>query len=320
MSWCDITRAALLGSLACAMTAHAVAADDAWILNAGGEMDDEEGYRFDAGVAWIPTERTSVSAYAGRADLETDFDQFASNVASLALDHNFDPVGFSVEARWRSDSEFLEALTWGGSIYFKRGLWRFALRGESRGTDFAPQSFEDVIITRQGVPILVSATSECSLDDTAYGAAWSYAGKVWSGSLSGTQYDYSDADCEFTNVSPPSLGLFLRLHPDLLPLIAPRLAAFQRLQRSSVTRESTFLDYTVSFSLGIRDGERSWELDYFHDREQFQELESDTVVLSVLLPVGERSDVELRVGVTDSDLSGSVAFAGFTLFAYLGGL
>lgn len=319
MSWYDIARAALLGSLACTVTAQAVAADDAWILNVGGEMDDEEGYRVDAGVAWIPTETTSVSAYAGRADSETDFDEFASNVVSLALDHNFDPVGVSVEVRWRSDSEFLEALSWGGSLYFKRALWRFALRGESRGTDFEPQSFQDVVITRQGVPIMVSATSECSLDNTAYGAAWSYAGARWSASVSGTQYDYADADCALTNVSPPGLGRFLRLRPDLLPLLAPRLAEFQRLQRSSVTRESTFLDYTVSFSLGLRDGERSWELDYFHDREQFQELESDTFILSALLPAGERSDVELRVGVTDSELSGTVAFAGFTLFAYLGG-
>jgi hypothetical protein len=86
-----------------------------------------------------------------------------------------------------------------------------------------------------------------------------------------------------------------------------------------VTRESTFLDYTLSFSLGLRDGERSWDLDYFHDREQFQEVESDTVVLSVLLPAGKRSDVELRGGVTDSDF-GTVGFVGFTLFAYLGEL
>lgn len=319
MSWYDIARATFLGSLACAITAEAFAAGDAWILNVGGEIDDESGYRFDAGAAWIPTERTSVSAYAGRTDSETDFDEFASNVASLALDHNFDPVGVGIEARWRSDSEFLEALTWGGTLYFKSGLWRFALRGEARATDFEPQSFQDVIITRQGVPITISATSECALDNTGYGAVWSYTGARWSASLSGTQYEYDDADCDLSNVSPPGLERFLRARPDLLPLIAPRLAAFQRLQRSSVTRESTFLDYTVSFSLGLRDGERSWDLDYFHDREQFQELESDTLVLSVLLPAGERSDVELRGGVTDSDF-GTVGFLGFTLFAYFGEL
>lgn len=319
MSWFDCARAARLGWLASVVATPAVAADSAWILNAGGEIDDESGYRFDAGVAWIPTTRSSVSAYAGRTDSETDFDEFASTVATLGLDHNFDPVGFNVEGRWRSDSEFLEALTWAGSLYYKHGLWRFALRGETRATEFEPQSFEGVIITRQGVPLTISATSDCSLDNTGYGAAWSYAGPRWSVSLSGTQYEYADADCDLTDVSPPGLGRFLRARPGLLPLIAPRLAEFQRLQRSSVTRESTFLDYTVSFSLGLRDGERSWDLDYFHDREQFQELESDTVVLSVLLPAGERSDVELRGGVTDSDF-GAVGFVGFTLFAYLGEL
>lgn len=319
MYWREIARAALLGGLGCAMAASAGAADGAWILNAGGEIDDEEGYRLDAGAAWIPSEATSVAAFLSRADSSADFDAFTSTVVSLSADHNFGPIGIAVDGRRRSDSAFLEALTWAGSVYFKRGPWRFALKGEMRGTDFETQSFQDVIITRQGVPILVSATSECSLDNTAYGAAWSYAGSVWSVSLSGTQYDYSDADCEFTDVSPPSLGQFLRLNPDLLPLIAPLLAAFQRLQRSSVTRESTFLDFAAGISLGLRDGERSWGLDYFHDREQFQQLESDTLIASVLLPMGERSDVELRLGMTDSDVAGTVGFAGFTLFAYLGG-
>lgn len=318
MCSCEL-RAILLGALACVVAASA-GADDAWVLNAGGEIDAEDGYRLDAGVAWIPTEKTSISAYAGRADSETDFDEFASNVVSLSLDHNFDPVGIGLETRWRSDAEFLEAFTWGGSLYFKSGLWRFSLRGEARGTDFEPQTFSDVIITRQGVPIMLSATSECGLDNTAYGAAWSYTGKVWSVNLSGMQFEYDDADCALTNVSPPELGRFLRLRPNLLPLVAPRLAEFQRLQRSSVTRESTFLDFTASVSLGLRDGERSWGLDYFHDREQFEGAESNTFVLSALLPAGTRSDVELRAGVTDSDVTGTVAFAGFTLFAYLGGL
>jgi hypothetical protein len=39
----------------------------------------------------------------------------------------------------------------------------------------------------------------------------------------------------------------------------------------------------------------------------------------VTFPVSARFDLELRVGVTDSDLAGTVSFAGLTLFAYLGG-
>jgi len=316
----NVARAcALLGGIGAAAVACAQDAGHSWVLTAGGEIDDESGYRLDAGAAWIPVEPTAVSALVGRSDSSTDFGDFTSTVASLSLDHSFDPIGVTLEARWRDDAEFLRANTWAGSLYFKRGAWRVALKGETRSTDFDPQTFENVVITRQGVPILASATSTCSLDNTGFGAVASYVGSLWSARLSATEYDYSDADCEFTNFSPPSAGRFLRLRPNLLPLIAPRLFEFQRLQRSSVTRESTFLDSTLSAGLGLRDGPRTWELDYFHDREQFQELQSDTLIAALTFPVGARSDLEVRLGVTESDVVGTVGFAGFTVFAYLGG-
>src|SRR5262245_41141945 len=109
----------VLCALVALAAAPAGAATGAWIVNAGGQIDDEDGYRLDAGAAWFPNESISVTALLGRADSSTDFDQFASNVASLGFEYNFDPIGVSVEARWRSDSEFLEAFTWGGSVYYK---------------------------------------------------------------------------------------------------------------------------------------------------------------------------------------------------------
>ncbi len=318
-SFAAVATASLLAGVAAVAFAAPAAAGSAWILSVGGEVDEESGYRFDAGAIWVPVESTSVSVLGARADSSTDFDEFTSTTAIVAVDHHFDPVGLSLEARWREDSDFLEALTWAGSLYLRTGPWRISLRGETRSTDFEPMTFSNVVIPRDGVPVQVSATSECGLDNTAYGAGASYTGSVWSVRLSGTQYDYDDADCEFTNVTPPSFARFLRLRPNLLPLIAPRLALFQRLQRSSITRESTFLDSTLSAGLGLRAGPRTWELDYYHDREQFEGLESDTLIAGVTLPTGERADLELRLGLTDSDVVGNVAFVGFTLYGYLGG-
>jgi hypothetical protein len=317
---CRPARAAFIAALITVAAPRVCAAQGAWIINAGGQLDDEDGYRVDAGAAWFPNEAASVTALLGRADSSTDFDEFASTVASLAFDYNFDPIGVSIDARWRSDSEFLEAITWGGSLYFKRGPWRLSFRGESRGTDFEPQSFTGVLIRDRGAPVTVSATSECSLDNIAYGATASYGGSVWSASLFGTQFDYSDAECELTDVRPPGFGRFLRTHPELLPLIAPRLALFQGVQRSSVTRESTFLDWTAGLAVSAKSGERTWGVDYFHDREQFQQLESDTLIGSVVLPLADRFDIELSAGATDTDLIGTVGFAGLMLYAYFGSL
>jgi len=310
-------REIVLGALLAAAASDAVA-DQAWILSAGGELDDESGYRLDAGAIWVPVTSTSVSALVGRADSSADVGDFTSTVGVLSLDHYFDPIGVTLEGRLRRDADFLDAKTLAASVYYKQGPWRLALEGETRVTDFEPQTFDNVVITRQGVPITVSATSECGLDNTGFGLVASYSGSVWHTSLSARSYDYSDADCAFTDFTPASLGRFLRLRPNLLPLIAPRLFAFQRLQRSSVTRQSTFLESTYGLSIGWRDEQRSWDFDYFHDTEQFEGLESDTLIGAVTLPMGSRADVELRLGATDSDVVGTVGFAGVTFYWYLG--
>ena len=110
------------------------------------------------------------------------------------------------------------------------------------------------------------------------------------------------------------------MRPNILPQIAPRLRIFQAAHRSSVTRDSAFLEATVSVSLGYEEGERVWELTWYRDKEQFIDVESNTLLGAVTLPAGDRTDVELRLGATDNDLAGSVAFAGVSVFVYLGSL
>jgi hypothetical protein len=306
--------------LACgSLGARADSSDDLWLLTLGTELDDEDGYRADLGLAWAPTELTWVTAYAGTADTSTDFNDFKSRMASLGVDHAFGNVGVALDLRWWGDSELFESTAAAGTLYYKRAGWRVALRGELRESDFEPFYF-DAVVPIRGTEVLVSGTAECGLDNSGYGASLSYIGKSWSLLLAGTQYEYSQTDCALTALDiPPQVGDLPPVRREIFRRIASAvLTRGADLLGSALTRENGFLDYSLWGSLGYRYGLKSFALDYFHDREEFDGLVADTLIGSITFPVSGRLDLELRLGATDSDLSGTIAFAGVTLYAFLG--
>jgi hypothetical protein len=315
------TLARLSGALLLAGLSFAAAAEDSrsvWLLTAGAELDDEDGYRVDLGATWAPTRATSVSAYAGSADTSTDFNNFASRMAGLALDHSFGQVEASLELRWWGDSELFESRAVAAGLYYREQGWRFGLRGELRESDFDPIPF-DVEIPIRNLIVPVSGTARCGLDNTGYGASVSHTGKSWSVLLAGTQYEYSSTDCALSDLAvPPQAGNVPPINRQLFRRIADAvLTRGADLLGSALTRENGFLDYSLWGSVALRSGLNTYGLDYFHDREEFQGLVADTLVGSVTFPVSNRLDLELRMGATDSELSGTVAFAGLTLFVFL---
>ncbi len=292
---------------------------DAWLLSAGGELDDEDGYRVDVGATWLPTDSTSLSALATRADTSADFNDSTSTAASLGVDHSFDRIGMSADVRWWRDAELFESTTVAGSIYFSNAGWRIALRGQVRESDFEEFAF-DTAIPIGDLLLPVSGRAVCGLDNTGYGISLSHTGKAWSVLFAGTQYDYSATDCEFRDVNlPPQVADLPPLSREIIQRIAgAALVLGARLLGSQLTRENGFLDYSIWGAIALRSGARTFGLDYFRDREEFDGFVADTVIGSVTFPVSSRLDLELRLGATDSDLTGTVAFAGLTLFAFLG--
>lgn len=314
-----LERCALLLLAILSASSAAQDASDAWLLSAGGELDDEDGYRLDLGATWLPSDATTLTVLATRADTSTDFNDFKSTAASLGVDHSFDRMGVRADVRWWGDSQLFESTTVAGSIYFRNAGWRIALRGEVRESDFEEFGF-DTVIPIGDLLVPVSGSAACGLDNTGYGASLSHRGKAWSVLFAGTQYDYSATDCELTGVSlPPQVGDLPPISREILRRIVD--AVLERgagLLGSQLTRENGFLDYSVWGSVAYRSGLRTFGLDYFHDREEFQGFEADTLIGSVTVPVSSRLDLELRLGATDSELTGTVAFAGLTVFAYLG--
>jgi hypothetical protein len=316
----NIQRASAALLLLC-LGAAAVAEESSsvWLLTAGAEMDDEDGYRLDFAATWAPNRSTSLTAYAGSADTSTDFNDFRSRMASLSLDHSFEHLGASLDLRWWGDSELFESRAAAGALYYKQEGWRFSLRGEWRESDFDPFSF-DVLLPIRDVLVPVSGSAECSLDNSGYGGSLSHNGKSWNVLLAGTQYEYSSTDCALTSLSlPPQAGDLPPITREIFRRIASAvLTRGAQLLGSALTRENGFLDYSLWGSIAYRSGLKTFGLDYFHDREEFDGLLADTLIGSVTFPVSNRVDLELRVGATDSELSGTVAFAGMTLFVFLG--
>jgi hypothetical protein len=167
----------------------------------------------------------------------------------------------------------------------------------------------------------VSGRADCSLDNTGYGASLSRGGGAWYFSAGGMFYDYADSDCSIGNVTlPPELTALPVLSREIFRRIAARvLDGAGQLIGSQLTRENGLLDSTLSLGLQHQSGVRTWGVDYYHDREEFAGLESDTLVGSLTFPVGGRTDLELRLGATDGDAIGTVGFAGLTFYVYLGG-
>ena len=310
--------ALVLGAAAPGVSA-AADGSSAWLLSLGGDFDEDGGYRADAGFTWAPSLATSLTAQAASADTSTDLQHFKADLVSLGFDHSFGRLGMNLDARWWDQHDLFSSTTLGGTLYYRDAGWRVGLRGEARRSDLDQFDFNTVIPIRN-VAVPIAGQGRCTLDNTALGLTVSRTGKAWSGLVSGINYDYSTADCDLTGITlPPQAGNLPPISRELFRRLATRvLQAGAQLVGSELTRENGFLDYTFWAALGYRTTLLTIGVDYYHDREEFAGEQADTLIGSVTFPVSDRLDLELRVGASNSDIEGRVAFAGITLLAYLG--
>ncbi len=295
------------------------ASGPSWLLEGAVDVDAEGGIGTGASITWLPGPRTFVRGSVGLSDSAADLADFDASHASLTIDHAFGVLGGSLTAGWARDGEIVERVRYGGSLYLQRGGWRAELQAEDWQGDFDSFEFRRRL-QRDGdrPPLLLRGRADCELDNTALGGRLAYDGSRWHAYASYTDYDYSSADCRFS----ASIGdIDLRDPPQILIDIAPLI--FRRLAIASASQiihgDATFLDHAYAGGLAWRFRQRRLALDYEHSEEIFAGLTADTLIGSLLLPTGERSDLELRLGLTDHEEAGSVAFAGLSAIWYLGG-
>ena len=289
-----------------------------WMLRAGLEFDDQSGKAFYGGVSYLPDEQTTMMFDFSLSDSAAGLTDLQTRLVSATIDHSFGLVGASLSGGWAGYSDTVNRYYYGGSIYLQTHGLRLGLFGEDWRSNFDTFEFSRLIERPPPLPPLrVTGRADCSLDNTALGLRASWTGLSWSLYAAATDYDYSDADCDFT----ASIG-GSRFRPPPGDLAQDAPLFFNRLS-TAVNRiiSSYAMFFKRSYSAGVswNPGLSSLSLDYFHSEEIFQSLRADNLVGSVVFPVGQRTDMELHIGATDYETSGTVGFIGAGFYWYLGG-
>lgn len=256
---------------------------------AGGVQSDAEGsasalVSADVGVTrstWVSVATVATSSPSERAGLDT-------RSLSVGLDQRVADFGFSLGVeRWGESGE-IESDDWDLGISWRGDKLRLGAGIERR--DFA--------VTFQFVgPGGRTFSRESGFDADGATARVSYElTPDWRLFASGRRYDYS---------------------VDLT--LVPRLDVFRLLSTSTLTLTNSLVDYQYSVGVERELGDKVLSATFGRDRSAVDKTVLETVDLGLLLPLAPRFDIELSLGVSNSDDFGSEVFGGVFLFFYGGG-
>jgi hypothetical protein len=265
------------------LAGNALAADG-WIAGIGAEGDTGDGL---AGVVFADvavSEKTWLTGSIGGNTVELPRRQsIDTRFGSLGVDHWFDPVGMKLEVAYWGDSDILDSQDVGGSLYWRSD--RVMLAGDYEYRDFSftiPATNQFPGRTVEFDAHGIGLTTRLELTESA---RLGFAGMA---------YDYS---------------VDLRLDDNRAIL---DLLSFSRLSLIN-----SLVDHSAFLTLGIDAGEQSWQLEAGTWQGAVDGGTTRSATLRFLTPIGRTSDVELGIGLDDSDLYGSVTF--FSVFLYFYG-
>ena len=259
-------------------------AAEGWIAGVVAEADTTDGL---AGVVFADiavSEKTWLTASIGGNTVELPRRQsIDTRFGRLGIDHWFEPVGVKLDVSYWGDSDVLDSLDWGGSLYWRSD--RVMLAG-----DYEYREFRFTIPRTQRFP-------GRTIDFDAHGVGLTTRFELTESvnlGFAGMTYDYS-------------VDLRLDDNRGLLDLLS-----FSRLSLIN-----SLVDYTAFVTLGLDAGERNWQLEAGTWRSAVDRSCKQYPVPGQVTPLGRSSDLELGIGLDDSDLYGSVTF--FSVFLYFYG-
>jgi hypothetical protein len=309
----DLTKAVAAAALSAALGASAFdpARADGLIVSAGTEVDDESGYLIYAAVGGIFAEQTSWDFGAGHADTSRDFTSLTTTSYDAGVRHDFGNVALRFGIGGWEDSDLVTTDKLAAAIDFHGEGWSFALQSEFRDSAFEPFTVDRTITRRDGTTVTVTGRADCDIDDTGLGARLSLSNDSWAWTLGGMSYDYDDPECAF---DLPALDFLRRATRDEFVQFADRLtAALSYAAGTNLIAENSFLDSRLGTSLTYTTAVRTYSVSLDHLEEAFFGLASDTLSGGMTFPVGRAYELELYVGVTESDAFSNVGFLGFSM-------
>ncbi len=256
---------------------------EGFMIGAGGEGDSDDGLSL-AVVGGIGlTEDTWLSGALAQSEVDlVNGRELETEYADIELDHYFDPIGVRIGAAYWGDSDVLTSNDWRASGYFRNERVTLSL-------DYEYRDFEFII------PSTDFATSRRVLFDAdGFGlSARIQTSESTSLRLRGIKYDYSIPFRPVENVD------------------AARLLSVSRLSLIN-----SLVDHRASLTLGIESGKTAWDIDLSTWEGAISRSRTKSLTVRYLVPLSQRTDIELGVGYDDSELYGDVTFFSLYLFFY----
>jgi len=256
---------------------------DGYLLGAGIETDSEDGFRGSVLAGLSLNDETFLSAGLSASAVELASGRSSDLIyADIELDHFLDPLGFTIGAAYWGDPDLLDSTDLRGSVYFRNDKLMLAGEYEYRDFDF-------IIPTTRFFP-----GREFAFDADGFGARFRYSITTSIDvSLSAMQYDYS------VDFRPDENRDAVRL------ITVSRLGLINNL-----------IDSRASLGLSLLTGQQRWGLNYSSWKGALDRSRTNSVTISYLRPLVQRTDIEFALGYDDSDLYGGVTFLSIYLYFY----
>ncbi len=281
-----------------------------WSVGLYAEADGEGGLGLAGNVSWYASERTEWFLAANYADSSDTLSGLSTRGVEIGGHHDFGPVGFELSYLGWQDPDVVTANALNAAFEVYAGSWIVSVLGQTRRSDFDAFTARTLVTLQNGQQIPISATANCTLDNTGLGLGLAFTGVEWGGYLRGMDYQYSSTSCAFDS---PALERLEQTRPAIFRQFAPR--ATSQLSLSAVSRigaENSLLEN--SWGTGVRYGEaasrNSWSLDYLYQKDYFAGLVGNTLSGTAGREVNSGLTAYLTIGVTDSDSVDTVWFGG----------
>lgn len=276
----------LLLTLAMAMFAATAIADGGYLLGGDLQVDDADGIGVTGFGQLSVGEDTSISGALGRStvDVASDLPDSDSVYADLGIDHRFGLFGMRFTAAYWGDSDLLDSTDLRGSVYLRGEHGSIGFDYEDRDLEFQLPPLD--FLNRTSFPFTAAGrglSARLNVSDTVTVYA------------SGMEYDYS------------------------VPLQVQESDRIRRLiliSRLSVL--SSLVDWRVSGGIDIEVGEKVLGLDLSRWEGAVTGSSNDSVTLRFLTPVSKRVDMELSLGIDESEIFGDASIAGIRFYYYGG--
>jgi hypothetical protein len=309
----DFAKAVAAAALLAAVTAFTLnsARAEGLFVSAGTEVDDESGYLLYAAIGSNFAESTSWDLAVGHADTSRDFTSLTTTSYDAGIRHDFGNVALRFGYGGWQDSDLVATEKIAAALDFHGEGWSFALQSEFRDSAFEPFSIDRTITLRDGTLYTITARADCDIDDVGLGARLSLSNDSWAWTLGGMSYDYDDPECAFNLRALDFLRSSTR---DEFVQFADRLTALLSYAAgTNLIAENSFLDSRLGTSLTHTNAVRTYSVYFDHLEEAFFGLTSDTLSGGMTFPVGTAYELELYVGVTESDAFSNIGFLGFSM-------